>query len=173
MAELFRKASLERLASPEQLDKAIVISKPASWLALLGLSLIIIATLVWSFLGSLPSSIPVQGLSGKADQQAGQTISCYTSYLEASKIKKGMKATVKALDGDAQYPAKVSSIELDETELSDMELVLGSTEIIVEFQLELTQGTLPERTLVTAMIITEEIKPIDKLFSGLSSRLKG
>jgi len=54
MAELFRKAALERLSSPEQLDKAITVSKPVSWLALIGITIVILAFIVWLVFSSFP-----------------------------------------------------------------------------------------------------------------------
>jgi len=54
MAGLFRKAALERLSSPEQLDKAITVSKPVSWLALIGVTIIIVAAILWLVFGDMP-----------------------------------------------------------------------------------------------------------------------
>lgn len=62
MADLFRKSSLEKLSNPEQLDRAITISSPMSWLALVGVFLIIVATGVWSVFGTLPTTLTVEGM---------------------------------------------------------------------------------------------------------------
>lgn len=62
MPDLFRKTSLEKLSSPEQLDKMIVITPPSFWIALSGAGLIIAAALVWSILGRLPVNVETQGI---------------------------------------------------------------------------------------------------------------
>lgn len=62
MADLYRKSSIEKLSNPEQLDKAITISSPMSWLALLGVFLVVIVTLIWSFNGTLPTTVSVNGI---------------------------------------------------------------------------------------------------------------
>ena len=62
MADLYRKAALERISSPEQLDKAIKVTSPMSWLALMGLTLIILVTLVWSVVGKIPVTITAPGV---------------------------------------------------------------------------------------------------------------
>lgn len=62
MADLYRKSSLERLSSPEQLDKVLRVTSPMSWLALLGITFIIIVTVVWSFIGVIPETITVKGI---------------------------------------------------------------------------------------------------------------
>ena len=54
MSGLFRKVALERLSSPEQLDKAITVSSPVSWLALIGVTVIIAAGILWLVFSGLP-----------------------------------------------------------------------------------------------------------------------
>lgn len=60
--QIYRKALLERMSSPEQLDKMIVITPPAFWLALLGGAAIVTVTLVWSILGHLPIKLETSGI---------------------------------------------------------------------------------------------------------------
>ena len=60
--ELYRKAALERLEASDQLDKLLKITTPLSWFALLGSTLIIVFALVWSFTGSLPSTVTANGV---------------------------------------------------------------------------------------------------------------
>ena len=62
MADLYRKSSLEKLSNPEQLDRMIKISSPLSWLALLAVLLVIAATVVWSIVGTLPTTETVSGM---------------------------------------------------------------------------------------------------------------
>lgn len=62
MADLYRKSSLERISSPEQLDKALKVSSPLSWIALIAVSLIVIVTVVWSIVGSIPETITTKGV---------------------------------------------------------------------------------------------------------------
>ncbi len=59
---VYRKAALERLATADQLDKVMKITSPLSWLALLGITIIIVAVIVWSFTGSLPSTVTANGM---------------------------------------------------------------------------------------------------------------
>ncbi len=62
MAEIFRKSSLEKLSSPEQLDKMIVITPPSFWMALLGAGVIIAGALAWAIFGRLPVNVETQGI---------------------------------------------------------------------------------------------------------------
>ncbi len=62
MADLYRKSSLERISNPEQLDKVLKVTSPMSWLALIGITLIIVVTLVWSIIGTIPVTITSKGI---------------------------------------------------------------------------------------------------------------
>ena len=60
--DVYRKAALERLATVDQLDKVMKITSPLSWLALFGITLIILTVLIWSFVGELPSTVTANGM---------------------------------------------------------------------------------------------------------------
>ena len=62
MADIYRKSALEKMSSPEQLDKAIVIVSPSFWLAMLGAAVIILAALLWSIFGTLPLNVSANGI---------------------------------------------------------------------------------------------------------------
>ena len=62
MADLYRKSALERMSNPEQLDKVLKVTSPMSWIALMGITLIIVVTIIWSFVGTIPETITAKGI---------------------------------------------------------------------------------------------------------------
>lgn len=62
MAQLFRKSSIERLSSPEQLDKSIVVTSPMSWTVLIGIALIIVCFVTWAICGTMPTTLEARGI---------------------------------------------------------------------------------------------------------------
>lgn len=63
MAEsIFRKKSLERLSSPEQIDRLLAVGNVKSWLITLGVLFCIAGCILWSFLGELPIYIKGSGM---------------------------------------------------------------------------------------------------------------
>ena len=62
MADLYRKSALERMSNPEQLDKVLVVTSPMSWIALIGITLIIVVTIIWSIVGTIPETITSKGI---------------------------------------------------------------------------------------------------------------
>ena len=59
---IFRKVSLDRLSSPEQLDQLLQVTRPSGWLALAALGLILAAAVVWAFIGSVATEAIGEGI---------------------------------------------------------------------------------------------------------------
>src|SRR5690349_6039848 len=60
--EIFRKASLDRLASPEQLDQLLRVTTPRGWIALAALCGAVSAGVAWGFLGASNATVAGQGV---------------------------------------------------------------------------------------------------------------
>jgi HlyD family secretion protein len=59
---LFRKAALDRLSSPEELDQLMQVTNPRAWLALMALGLLLFAAVLWSIFGVIPTRISGKGI---------------------------------------------------------------------------------------------------------------
>ncbi|HEY8550557.1 MAG TPA: NHLP bacteriocin system secretion protein [Vicinamibacterales bacterium] len=59
---LFRKAALDKLASPERLDVLMRVTSPMGWVALLTIAGILAGVIGWSIFGSIPERIDGQGV---------------------------------------------------------------------------------------------------------------
>ena len=59
---LFRKASLERLSSPEKLDQVVAVTDPKAWMSLLAISFIIFTGIVWSIYGVVATKVEGSGM---------------------------------------------------------------------------------------------------------------
>lgn len=71
MADLFRKSALEKLSSPEQLDRAIVIAPSSLWVALAGGAMIVAGALLWGVFGRLPVNVEANGIYMRGDHTGG------------------------------------------------------------------------------------------------------
>ena len=54
---IFRQSSLDRLASPEQLDALIRVTSPRAWLALGAIGGLLLTALLWGVFGNIPSKV--------------------------------------------------------------------------------------------------------------------
>lgn len=55
--QIFRKVSLERLSSPEQLDVLMHVTSPKGWVALLALCALVVIAISWGVFGSIPTKV--------------------------------------------------------------------------------------------------------------------
>ncbi|MEO8503308.1 MAG: NHLP bacteriocin system secretion protein [Acidobacteriota bacterium] len=60
--QLLRKAAIERLSSPEQLDTLMRVTSPMGWVALLSVGALIVGVVIWGFVGSLSVRVDGQGI---------------------------------------------------------------------------------------------------------------
>ncbi len=63
---VFRKVSLDRLASPDQLDQLMQVTTPKGWVALLALSFLLLTAIVWGCVGRIPETVHGQGMLVKS-----------------------------------------------------------------------------------------------------------
>jgi HlyD family secretion protein len=59
---IFRKAALERLSSPEQLDKLMSITSPAAWLAVSAFGVLSFLIILWGFFGNVADKVTGRGI---------------------------------------------------------------------------------------------------------------
>lgn len=85
---IFRKKSMDRISSPEQLQDYIRVSNPGVWLLLAGIVAVLVGFCVWCAFGHMESRLPVPVLCGSGMN------SCYVSEEDAAKIKPGMELRV-------------------------------------------------------------------------------
>ena len=62
MAISFRKKSLEKLSSPEELDTLLTITSPGSWAALITIGFCLAAATAWGIWGRVPSTLSGSGI---------------------------------------------------------------------------------------------------------------
>jgi hypothetical protein len=158
---LFRKSSIDKVSSPEQLNDYIRVSNPSVFLILGATLILLIAGVVWGFTGSLPSSISVVGIV-KEDN-----LVCYVSNDKAEQIQNDM--LVKMNDEVIGKVCFVSSIPLSAEEVNssvDSDYVvnlLSLSDWNTKIQID-AQG-LEENQVYHVSILTEEIRPIDFLLN--------
>lgn len=61
-SHIFRPEALDRLSSPEQLDRAINVVKPQAWLTLSTMGFVVAVAAAWSVFGRIPLTVTGQGI---------------------------------------------------------------------------------------------------------------
>ncbi|MDO4199638.1 MAG: hypothetical protein Q4D57_02620 [Clostridia bacterium] len=90
---LFRKSTLERVSSPEQLNEYIKVNNPSLILMLVGLFVIVISGFIWMFSGGIPETV---NLNGVIIEEPGrpQEVCCYVPISTSKRLKEGMDVQI-------------------------------------------------------------------------------
>jgi HlyD family secretion protein len=106
-SNIFRKVSLDRLSSPEQLDQVLEVTTPRGWIALVAISLLLVGGIVWGLVGSLSNKVAGRGILVRSG-----------GVLEVVAPSAGRMADVAVTVGDSvtegQVIAWMSQPELDD-----------------------------------------------------------
>lgn len=130
--EIFRKKSLDKVKSPDNLDDYIHVSNANIWLLLVSVLILLIGACVWGIYGHIDSTV-----STSVKVQNGSAI-CYVSEADASRVKMGMK--VKFDDKEAV--------------ITDVERKDENFYYVLELDQSIDNG------IYDGKIVTESIKPI-------------
>lgn len=90
---LFRKKSLDKVKSPENLDDYIQVSKPGVWLLLISVVILLVGACIWGIFGQIESSVETS-----VRVESGSIV-CYVADNDISTIQNGM--VVRFNDYDA------------------------------------------------------------------------
>lgn len=107
-ASLFRKTSIDRVNSPEQLNDYIKVANPGVWLILSAIVCLLVGVVIWSAFGSIETKVDT------AVMVKGSSATCYVSETDASRMEAGMTVTV---EGQTGFVKAVSStpVQVDGT----------------------------------------------------------
>lgn len=92
---VFRKESLKRVSSPEQLNEYLQVTSPTSWVVFGAAILLIVSLLIWSSVTAVESYV-----AGKAEVQDGVLTLVFDDTKKAENIEVGMDVRV----GDTLTP---------------------------------------------------------------------
>ena len=129
--KLFRKVSLDRLSSPEELDQRLTVTSPIGWIALVAVGVLILAGLLWGFFGSISNKatgggmiMSSGGISSVIHHANGQItdVSIHDGdYVEKGKVIARIDQTdlIVEINKSMQDLAAAKAIDLDNLELSN------------------------------------------------------
>ena len=154
--KIFRKKSIDRMSSPEQLNDYIKVTNPGVWMALAAIVILLIGVCVWGVFGKLETKLPVAAVS-----QDGQTV-LYVKENDLSAVKENMSVYI----GDETY--KVTSVsaqpvavteEISEYARHTGELSVGEWVYVVQIDGSLASGT------YKAHIVIDSVSPLYFVFN--------
>jgi len=120
--DIFRKKSLERISSPEQLNDYIKVSNPSVWIIIIAIFCVLGGGFYWGVAGRIPTTVAVNGASYvEENAKEAEFVKCYLSEKDAAKVTKAInEGTI----------ASVSVIPSDNDEYGSINCVLPTKEDI-------------------------------------------
>ncbi len=150
---IFRKKSVERMSSPEQLNDYIRVCTPGIWMLLVAIIVLLVGVCVWGVFGRLDTTITTVAIAD------GQSVTVYVSEDELSDVT-GKTVAV----GDAEYeitedliadaPVAVSEEVFSDYALHVSGLETGEWVYEITFDTELSDG------VYEAEIVVESVSPM-------------
>lgn len=149
--QLFRKASIDRVSSPEQLNDYVRVSNPSVWMILAAVIVLLIGVCVWGIFGRLDTVVETA-----ATCQNG-TLTLYIKEADIASVKEGMRVAVNggeyALSAISQVPVSVDA-ELDEYLIHKGGFKSGEWAYTATANVPLSDGA------YTATVTTESVSPM-------------
>ena len=148
---IFRSQALERVTSPEELDRYLMVTRPGVWFALIAIILLLIAFLTWAALGKIETTVSIPVLS-----QEGQVI-CFVPEQSAEAVIERGTISIEGAEyavRDAGYAKQVLTDTADSATLTVNEI--SPTDIYLPLAVE---ADLPDGLFVGSAV-TESVKPI-------------
>lgn len=98
--ELFRKKSMEKINSPENLNEYIRVANPGVWVLLVAILILLVGFCTWGVMGQIKTSVPAQ------ITVTGGQIECSVRPADMTKISSGMSVEV------GEEVGKVDSVDV-------------------------------------------------------------
>lgn len=173
--KLFRKAALERLSSPEQLDQMMQVLTPKSWLFLWGMLFLLTVITLWGVFGRISMTIEGQGILAKQggiqDISSGKSGRIEKIYVESGDIveKEQVIASViieidqSSENAQQSFPGRLSSqtsSSLRGTKRVVSDIISPFTGRVLEVKILAGSNVEPTTTLMNVETLEQNLQAI-------------
>jgi hypothetical protein len=153
---LFRKKSIDRVSSPEQLNEYIKVANPGVWMVLTAIIVLLAGVVVWGCIGHLETTLPVAIVSD------GGEMVIYVKEADVEKLELGMAVRAEGQEFTITQIA-AAPIRADAT-FPEYALHLGNF-VEGEWVYAVRLGGALADGVYKAEIVTERISPISFLLN--------
>lgn len=192
---IFRKESLERLSSPEQLDQLMQVVNAKSWIPLATLGSLLALAVIWSVFGRIPITAIGKGALVHPDAGSNQLVNLtFFDAQDAEKIQPGMPVMIvpdtasSELGGVLGRVASVSGSDITTLEAARQAVntdspQIGTLEVLAELERDPNSANgykwsslggaslnLAAGTTTTTRITLDEKAPIAFVFPFLEAK---
>ena len=149
--QLFKKSSMDKITSPEQLHDYVKVANPGLWMAISAIVILLVGIIAWGFIGKIDTT-----MSAAIVTEDGQAV-MYIGESDVEKLEVGM--TVRSgekeytITGISDEPIKVDGA-LTDYAIHASGLTVGEWAYVIRIDGEHSEG------VREADIVVESISPI-------------
>ena len=178
--QLFRKVSLEKLSSPDQLDQAIHVASPMYWTVLVAILLVLAAAGIWSYIGSIPTKSVGEG-SIIRPGGVFNVSSAGAGYVKTFDVRVGDHVKPNQVIAEIYQPASDDDVEAAQQHLAELRRLSADSVALREDSAKLQVKSLGlqsdnakheiEEQQKLAKILSDEVAVNEQLYAkGLITR---
>ena len=160
---IFNKKALEKIYSPDDLNRSLRVANPGFWVALCACAVFIVGFFIWAIFGTITETLSVTG----ADIE-GQ-IYCFLTDDESSDVAVGDSVNVEGVQMTVSMKSDfpLSAIEAKEVLRSDylVDKLVGDNWAYL-ILLEGDTSSFEDNSLVDVTIVTRSVSPISLVLGG-------
>ncbi|PVE94777.1 hypothetical protein DC434_12575 [Microbacterium sp. TPD7012] len=171
---VYRASAMAHLSSPEQLDTEVRLVRPAGWLALAAVGLVLVAFIVWCFLGTVLTTMPAAGVlatqygsSNSLSPEEGVVAEMLVS--PGDQVSRGEPvAVVETPSGEVEIPASASGEVVEVLAYPTDAVAAGGTLVSIQPEDELRSfvyipvaGSQPIKPGMSVQIAVTTVAPED------------
>jgi len=149
--QIFRKKSIDRVSSPEQLDSYIRVANPGVWLVLIAIAVLLVGVCVWGVLGHLDTTVDAVAVC------ENDSVVLYVGDADGKSVQIGMEVRIGA---DTASVTAISPLPINAgAELNDYVCHIGGFGAEDWVYAVQTDARLPDG-VHSAQIIVESVSPM-------------
>ena len=154
--KIFRKKSVDKMSSPEQLNDYIKVTNPGVWIVLSAIVILLIGVCVWGIFGKLETKISV------ACESNGSEAVLYIKEKDISSVKKDMTVSI---GGNSYMVTSVSAEPVSVTEgIGEYARRIGNLSLGEWVYTVKIDKVLPEG-VYSATIVIDSVSPLYFVFN--------
>lgn len=108
-SSLFRKSTLERVSSPDQLNEYIKVTNPNLIVMLVGVFVVLISGIIWAFSGIIPKTANMEGVVA-TDTNGNRNVYCFVPFGTSKRLSPGMEVQISPDYADREQYGYIKGI---------------------------------------------------------------
>lgn len=156
-SNIFRDVSLDRLSSPDELDRLLRVTDTKAWIAQIAIFAIIVMALIWGYTGRLPSTVSGQGVIVRTGGVLN-VVAAGSGVVAHLKVNVGDKISAGQIVATVAQPAILEKYNNARQTLAQARREKGRSHTVREQQTKLAVATI-QRKIANAQ---SEIKHLEE-----------